>query len=89
MKSRFISDPQDVVTNATSADMIELDGLASVTSNAQLAALLSDAQTGQPQAMLQSTDDGHYTLINLGNHDSITLTSVHISDLHANNFIIH
>ena len=78
----------DVVTNATSADLIELDGFASVTSNAQLATLLNYAQTGQPQAMFQSTDSGHDTHINLGNHDSITLTSVQISDLHASNFII-
>ena len=39
--------------------------------------------------MFQSANGGHDTLINLGNHDSITLTNVHIADLHASNFIIH
>jgi hypothetical protein len=78
----------DVVANAGSADTMELDGFSSVTSNAQLTALLHDAQTGQSQALFQSTNNGHDTVINLGNHDSITLTNVHIADLHASNFII-
>ena len=78
----------NVVANAGSANTLELVGFSSVTSNAQLAALLHDAQAGQPQALFQSTADGHDTVINLGNHDSITLTNIHIADLHASNFII-
>ena len=79
----------DVIVNAASSDTIELDGFSSVTSNNQLASLLAEAQAGQPQSMFQSANGGHDTLINLGNHDSITLTNVHIADLHASNFIIH
>ena len=79
----------DVIVNAGSADTIELDGFSSVTSNAQLASLLNDAQTGQSQTLFQTTNGGHDTVINLGNHDSITLMNVHISELHASNFIIH
>ena len=78
----------DVVANAGSANTFELVGFSSVTSNAQLATLLHDAQAGQPQALFQSTADGHDAVINLGNHDSITLTNIHIADLHASNFII-
>jgi hypothetical protein len=50
---------------------------------------LNDAQTGQPQSLFQSVNGGHDTMITLGNHDSITLTGVHIADLHASDFIIH
>ena len=78
----------DVIANAGNAETIELDGFSSVTNNAQLAALLNDAQTGQSQALFQSTNGGHDTVIDLGNHDSITLMNVHISELHASNFII-
>jgi len=88
---KFVFSPgigADVVANAGSASTIELDGFSLVTSNAQLAALLPDAQAGQPQALFQSTNGGHDTLINLGNHDSITLTNVHIADPHASHFII-
>jgi VCBS repeat-containing protein len=79
----------DVIVNATSANTIELDGFSSVTSHSQLASLLAEAQAGQSQSMFQSENGGHDTLINLGNHDSITLTNVHLADLHASNFIIH
>jgi hypothetical protein len=34
------------------------------------------------------TNDGHDTTIDLGNHDSITLSNVQLASLHANNFII-
>jgi serralysin len=78
----------DVIANAGNAETIELDGFSSVTNNAQLAALLIEAQTGQSQALFQSTNGGHDTVIDLGNHDSITLTNVHIGELHAGNFII-
>ncbi len=78
-----------VIDNALSLTTIELDGFSSVTNDAQLATLLSDAQSGRSQALFQSENGGHDTIINLGNHDSITLTNVHISDLHSTNFIIH
>jgi hypothetical protein len=78
----------EVVANADSHSTIELDGFSSVTSNAELAALLHDAQTGQSQALFQSTNVGHDTVINLGNNDTITLMNVHLADLHASNFII-
>ncbi|WP_081851143.1 M10 family metallopeptidase [Bradyrhizobium sp. URHD0069] len=78
----------EVIENAVSTDTIALDRFSSVTHNAQLAALLNDAQTGQSQALFQSANGGHDTVINLGNHDSISLMDVHISDLHASNFII-
>jgi hypothetical protein len=77
------------IVNAGPSDTIELDGFSSVTSNNQLATLLNEAQTGQPQSLFQSVNGGHDTMINLGNHDSITLTGVHSSDLHASDFIIH
>jgi hypothetical protein len=79
----------DVIANAVSSDTIDLDGFASVTSNSQLAELLHEAQIGQPQSLFQSINDGHDTLINLGNHDSITLANVHLADLHAGNFIVN
>ena len=79
----------DVIANFSSPATIELDGFASIANEAQLAALLNDAQTGQAQALFQSASDGHDTVINLGNHDSITLMNVAISSLHASNFIIH
>ena len=79
----------ETIVNAGSSDTIELDGFSSVTSNNQLAALLHDAQTGQPQSLFQSVNGGHDTLINLGTHDSVTLAGVHLADLHASDFIIH
>jgi hypothetical protein len=69
--------------------MVELDGFLSVTSSNQLASLLHDAQTGQPQSLFTTANGGHDTVIDLGNHDSITLTNVQLADLHAGNFIIH
>jgi hypothetical protein len=79
----------DTIVNATSADTIELDGFLSVTSNKQLASLLADAQAGEPQSLFQSTHGGHDTLINLGNHDVVTLTNIPLSALHASDFIVH
>jgi hypothetical protein len=79
----------DVIVNASSSNTIELDGFSSLTSHSQLASLLAEAQAGQPQSLFQSENGGHDTLINLGNHDSVTLTNVHLADLHASNFIIH
>ena len=78
----------DVIANAKSSDTIELDGFSSITNNSQLATLLHEAQIGQSQSVFQSANDGRDTIVNLGNHDSITLASVHLADLHASNFII-
>jgi hypothetical protein len=79
----------ETIVNAASADTIELDGFASVANSHQLAQLLSEAQAGQSQSLFAAANGGHDTVINLGNHDSITLTNVHLADLHASNFIIH
>ena len=77
----------DVIVNATSAVTIELDGFSSVADSNQLQTLLNDAQTGHMQSLFQMAN-GHDTVINLGNHDSITLTNVQVIDLHASNFIL-
>ena len=79
----------DTIVNATAADTIELDGFSAVTSNKQLASLLAEAQAGEPQPLFQTAHGGHDTLINLGNHDVITLTNVALSALHASDFIVH
>jgi hypothetical protein len=79
----------DVIVHAASSDTFELDGFSSITSGKQLASLLAEAQAGQPQSVFHSANGGHDTVINLDNHDSITLTNVHMADLHASNFIIH
>ena len=79
----------DVIVHAASSDTFELDGFSSITSGKQLASLLAEAQAGQPQSVFHSANGGHDTVINLDNHDSITLTNVHLADLHASNFIIH
>ena len=78
----------EVIGNATSAVTIELDGFSSVADNNQLETLLHDAQTGHSQSLFQMAN-GHDTVIDLGNHDSITLTNVQVADLHPSNFIIH
>jgi hypothetical protein len=77
-----------VIMNATSAITIELDSFSSVADSNQLQTLLNDAQTGHMQALFQMANS-HDTIINLGNHDSITLTNIQVTDLHASNFIIH
>jgi hypothetical protein len=79
----------DVIANATSSDTIELDGFASVGSINQLQTALAAAQSGQAQSLFEAANGGHDTVINLGNHDSITLANVDIAGLHASNFIVH
>jgi hypothetical protein len=79
----------DVIANATSSDTIELDGFSSVTNINLLEAALNEAQTGHAQSLFQTANGGHDTVINLGNHDSITLVDVQIAALHASNFIVH
>jgi hypothetical protein len=79
----------DVIVNATMADTIELDGLSSGTNANQLQTLLNEAQTGHVQSLFQVANGDHDTVINLGNHNSITLTDVHVIDVHASNFIHH
>lgn len=66
---------------------MELDGFSSV-AGSELAALFRDTQTGQSQTLFQLSNDRHDTVTNLGNHDSLTPTNVHIADLHANDFIV-
>jgi len=79
----------DVIANATTSDTIELDGFSSVTSINQLQTQLTEAQNGQAQSLFESANGGHDTVINLGNHDSITLANVQLAALHTSNFIIH
>ena len=69
----------DLIVNTRSAHTIEPDGFSAVTSIAQLEAFLKDAQTGHSQALLQSMNDGHDTVINLGNHDGMTPMNVHLA----------
>ena len=78
----------DVIANATGADKIELDGFSSVPNINQLQTLLNEAQAGQPQPVFHAAHGGQDTVIDLGNHDSITLANVHLADLHASNFIV-
>lgn len=79
----------DTIVNAASTDTIELDGFSSVTSSNQLASLLAEAEAGVSQSLFQTANGGHDTLINLGNHDVITLTNVPLGALHASDFIVH
>jgi 20S proteasome alpha/beta subunit len=79
----------DIIANVKSTDTIELNGFSSVANATQLATLLNDAQTGQSKSLFQPANDGHDTVINLGNHDSITLAHVQLADLRASNFIIN
>ena len=69
--------------------MVTSPDISAVTSNKQLASLLAEAQAGEPQPLFQTAHGGHDTLINLGNHDVITLTNVALSALHASDFIVH
>src|SRR5262249_28084021 len=79
----------DVIANATTSDNIELDGFSSVTSIHELQSQLTEAQNGQTQSLFESANGGHDTVINLGNHDSITLANIQLTSLHASNFIVH
>jgi hypothetical protein len=78
-----------LVTNASTTATFELDGFSSVASDAQLSALLHDAQAGLTQTLFQPTPDGHDTVLDFGNHDSVTLLGIALATLHASNFIIH
>jgi hypothetical protein len=75
--------------NVKSTDIIELDGFSSVTSADQVQAYLNEAANNQTQPLFQTANAGHDTVLNLGNNDILTLANVHVTDLHANNFIIH
>ena len=74
------------VINNGGAATFELDGFSLVTSNAQLTALLSEAQAGQSPGLFEPTNGGH--VIELGNHDSIVRINAHLDDLHASSFIV-
>jgi hypothetical protein len=79
----------DVIVNPENSDRIELDGFAVVPSIDQLRTILHEAQNGEAQSILQAANGGHDTVINLGNHDSITLVNMKVTDLLASNFMIH
>ena len=79
----------NTIVNAQTNDIIELDGFSSVTSTDQVQAYLSAAANNQAQPLFQATNNGHDTVINLGNNDVVTLANVHLTDLHTSNFIIH
>ena len=79
----------NTIVSAKSTDTIELDRFSSITSADQLQTYLNEAQNNQPQNIFQAANGGHDTVINLGNNDVITLTNVHLTDLHASNFFIH
>jgi hypothetical protein len=74
---------EEAIVNAASADKSEFDVQSA--SDINLTKLLNDAQTNDWHA-LYSTNGGQS---GFGNDDNVTVTSVHISDLHASNFIIH
>jgi len=78
----------DIVANPQNSDTFELSGFSAITNMSQLSTLLHEAQTGISQSVFVSTNDGQDTTINLGNHDSITLSHVQLANLHASNFII-
>ena len=79
----------NTIVNAQTNDIIELDGFSSVTSTDQVQAYLSAAANNQAQPLFQATNNGHDTVINLGNNDVVTLANVQLTDLHTSNFIIH
>ena len=79
----------DTIVNAKSSDTIELDGFASISSIDELQNLLHEAQTGQVQTLFQAANGGRDTVIDLGHNDVVTLSNVHLGDLHPSNFIIH
>jgi Tryptophan-rich Synechocystis species C-terminal domain len=90
-KDTFVFSPSfhaETFANAGGAAPIEHDGFSPPAGNAELAALLNNPQTGQPQAAFKWASDGHDTAINPGSHDNTVLTSLQIADLHANAFFI-
>jgi hypothetical protein len=91
-KDNFVFKPgfgTDVIANAKGTDTIELDGFASVTDINELQSALNEAKTGQAQSLFQESANGQDAVINLGNHDTITLHNVQLANLNASNFIIH
>ena len=88
----FVFNPgmgNQVISNFTAANKIELDHFASISDVNQLQTLLNEAHNGQAQSLFQSANGGHDTVINLSNHDTVTVANVHIADLNAKNFIVH
>lgn len=79
----------DVIGNFKGTDTIELDGFASIGNAGALQALLAEAQSGQAQPVFHTTDGGHSTAINLGDHDSIILHNVQLASLYNSNFAVH
>jgi hypothetical protein len=79
----------NVRADANSTGEFELGGFSSVTNSSQPAVVSNNAQTERSHSLFQSVDGGHDTVINPGNHDSISPINLHIVDLNAGNFIIH
>jgi hypothetical protein len=79
----------DAILDANSTGDFELGGFSSVTNSGPPAVVSNNARTEQSHSLFQSVDGGHDTVINPGNHDSISLINLHIADLNAGNFIIH
>ena len=74
-----------IATNAQGAETIEFGRFSSVSGN-HLAAPFNDAQISQ--SPLPFVNVGLDSLPDPVNHDSMVWTSVHIADLHANDFSI-
>jgi hypothetical protein len=79
----------DAILDANSTGEFELGGFSSVTDSSPPAVVSNNAQTEQSRSLFLSVDGGHDTVINPGNHDSISPINLHIADLNAGNFIIH
>jgi len=84
----FVFHP-NVRGDAISTGDFELGEFSSVTDSSPPAVVSNNAQTEQSHSLFQSVDGGHDTVINPGNHDSISTINLHIADLNAGNFIIH
>jgi hypothetical protein len=74
----------DAILDANSTAEFELGGFSSVTNSSPPAVVSNNAQTEHLHSLFQSVDGGHDTVINTGNHDSLSLIN-----LHTGNFIIH
>ena len=69
------------IVETRSADIIELGGSSSATNNADLVALLNDAQSG----LLGS----HDTIVHSADQDSVHMMRVQTTEPHAGFFILH
>ncbi len=79
----------DAILDANSTGAFELGGFSSVTNSSPPAVVSNNAQTEQSHSLFQSVDGGYDTVINPGNHDSVSPINLHIADLNVGNFILH